>query len=589
MPNASGRAGWTALLIVWVAAATLVLGRGSVTAQELDPQDEGPTRIHGRVIGADGHPLADTVVSAVPHAGTKPGGWGRVDSRTDEDGHFQMAVPARRFQVAVRPPSARYEPAQFRVYKDRIVGARGVTKWELIDGVLKPLVTLLRTYVLDFEIIDDLTGQAIEDAVVLCKLHEDDVFDDGGPAWALYHALENGEFTFRQRVDTTMNRARIYVAAPGYASYQMAMNEQLQRGQPVVKEIALQPRPNVELTMLTPEGLPADDAVLQVMPRKEVRRLLRQSKLESLLNDGTRSDAAGEMRLPYPAFAEWVSYRITHASGYAHLSLADLLDAPADEALVRTPVQLAPYGAIRGRFVPKPGDNEFLEIYQLKSDRKSVDGRAVLVELDQQGRFGLDGRLGGWHSFVHRVRYRNAERAGSIAVASYGPFALVPGETLQLTLGNEGQPVVGRVVAPDDFDPSRSTITVSLTGGEWPGYPRPPAVMAQDPKVLKAWWDWYWESDTGKQLRAYYHLSGRAVAGPDGQFRFPMVRPGKYKLLVGSTPRDSRGRFRLRMELEVPPGSHPEPLDLGSLHVQGKGEISGQEAHPTDHDHRHRK
>lgn len=441
----------------------------------------------------------------------------------------------------------------------------------VVDDHQRPPSETRIPYDLRLDLVDAETGRPVRDAAILYK--DDETFWDSefpyetDAVWSAYLVLENGRLTFRGQTPATLGLAHILVLATGYEPRRLKLNETLERGRTLMKRVEMKPRLPVELTIIAPDGKSAAGATFQsISPTEFTHTFSSQARagLERLLNIPRTSDGHGLVQIRYPAFGDWAAYRVLHSSGYGDFKVKNLPAAAAGETSIRRRIELAPYATIQGKYVPQLVENEFLEVYRLQPDRMSIDGPAVVVELGDEGRFELGRRLAGWYSFVHRSRYTTLNGGGTSAVASYGPFQVTAGQTVRLTLGDAGRPVVGRLVLPAGFSFAGRLLEISVDSGEFPGRPQAPADVTDD-KALAAWWDAYWESDAGRRYREYMSRWGMTAAAADGRFRFPMLRPGKYSLHLVHTPQAPPRLTLSKTNFQVPDGYGAEPLDLGGI------------------------
>ncbi len=569
------------LLASAVLAALIPPVTGTITSKESDPKQEvsaKETVIDGLVIDAEKKPIVDAGISIRSYGGDKVNAIEPIYLRSDSEGRFRASVPSKRFCIHVGSPSEAYDDFS----SIGVLDGRPLAGWPEIenrstDDVLKPVVTLQRAYALEFDLIDATTGKPIPDAAILDKDDEAFWYGDGesdydrSARWHAYRVLRDGRTLFRKKTAEKMRASHILVLATGYEPARLKLDETLRRGETLVKRIEMRPLPSLELTIVAPDGKPAAGATFTTLEPKEFRRAFDYAcDRGPLLNIEETSDAQGIVRVAYPAFGDWAAYRILHPAGYADLRIKDLPEAVENETTVRVPIELTPYVTIRGQYVPEVAENEFLEIYRLKSNRLSVDGPAVLVELDGRRCFQLGPRLAGWHTFVHRIRYTDdAGRECTSAVGVRGPFWITAGQTVDLTLGSEGRAVTGRLVLPDDADPKKRLFKVSVESGRSPGYPRAPSGIT-DEEALKAWWDGYWQSDEGRRYRQYKNQHGTTVTDAAGRFRIPSLSPGKFTLRLVHRPQDSPRLTLSPTEFDVPPGYGSEPLDLGDLKLSAE-------------------
>ncbi len=615
------RMSWAAKLTVLTLAAAILPCTASITATEgetgptvpanetLPADDPDPsaveeassasneavaneTRVDGVVIDVDGEPIVDARVAALGYTGDKAHALEPIYLRTDKEGRFRANVPGRRFRLLVGAPSEEYDDAERIGVRDGYsFSVSSDVEDRSAGGVVRPIVTLRRSYDLRFDLRDAESDRPVPDAAILYK--EDEAYwvseyPYETATWSAYRVLEQGHPVFREKMRPTMHSAHVFVLADGYQPKRLKLHETLQRGKTLVKRVDLQPLPPVELTIVTPGGWPASDARFETVQPGRYRSLVNRGTPDGLGSLNTyhgkaapalgrlvdieqTADRRGVIRVPYPAFGQWAIYRIVHPTGYAELRVKDLPEPDVRGTPIQQTVELLRYTTIRGEFLPEVAANEHLEICRLQPNRMTVAAAHERIELDERRRFEFPQRLAGWHSIIHRIQYTDpvGRRLGE-AIGCYGPYRVGPGETADLTLGGQGRPVTGRVVVPEGVEPpggaeaAKWQFRIYVESSESPGRPRAPAGLT-DEKALETWWDAYWESDEGRRYRHYKGRYRMTISDDEGRFRLPMLPPGKYLLRATALPQNLRRRTHLRVEFEVPEGNRTDPLDLGDL------------------------
>lgn len=199
------------------------------------------------------------------------------------------------------------------------------------------------------------------------------------------------------------------------------------------------------------------------------------------------------------------------------------------------------------------------------------DGRC-----DSQGRFAFSKVPPGWFEVGYLIRTGNSTSTHT----SRTPVVVKSGETVKVTLGGEGRPVIGRFVPPAGYSG-----TVYFGEGirsldtERPEIPKP---QNYDQMTKRQQQEWYRQWRTTPEYQAWsdaiwHDLNRRQYAfriNPDGTFRIEDVIAGKYDLTVylerydpdQSPPQEDLGGYRGSVEVpEIPGGRSDEPLDLGDL------------------------
>ncbi len=451
-----------------------------------------------------------------------------------------------------------------------------------LDDASQTTAKLPNTYDMQFDVVDD-NGQPIDNVAILYKedeatWYEGETSDHAtGADWIPFRIVEEGKPTYQAATPAILGMAHVLIAAKGFEPVTLKLNEQPERGQHIVKHVQLKPARPVEFILMTNADLPAAGATLETLKAKELRAAIAQnggSQLNQFLNFNVISDARGSVRFPRPAFTNWTTYRIEHPAGYVDVRGKDLPVADTAKSSVRR-IQLTPYASINVSYRPQVKANESLEMYRLKANRKTVDGRAQLITLDQDGRLVVSKLLAGWYTFVHRVRFADNSTTAS---AMYVPFALKEGENRDLVLGADGRSVVGRFVLPNSDEVADRTLSVSVASGSWPGYPVPPQEL--DSAATLAWWNVYWETEKGRQFRDYNLRNFKTSLAKDGSFHFPSLPPGDYRLSLDVLQPAGTQAQLVQTKFEVPDDKQSEPIELGDMTVNVEPQKQQKAAQP---------
>ncbi|WP_425396568.1 M56 family metallopeptidase [Aeoliella sp.] len=440
-------------------------------------------------------------------------------------------------------------------------------------------------------LVDDTTGKPIQNAAVRFKEDETTWFGDGESSyedarWSTYSVIQDGKLKRVGELNAAIGLAHFQVFATGYEPVEFKGQALLERGQAVTKTLRMKSLPPVQLVVTTQDGKPAVGATLEALSPYEHRPnnhfSHRSGRFKHLVHVDTKSDRDGIIIFPRPAFGDAAKYRVIHGSGHVDFRIADVSKQATAQG---HPLRLIPRATIQGRLLPQVRDDEFLEVHRLKRDRNSTEG-AETVELAANGSFELPQRLAGWHTFVHRIRTQFGGNSGTDAVASYGPFYVKGGETLNLSLGDEGRSVIGKLsmASNDNFDFSGMRIWTRYEVDIPFSYPRAPRGLSDTEQ--QAWWDEYWKSDQARNNTEYYRRHITVPVSPDGSFHFPSLPPGKYELLLNEQYWEE-GRPRLKLinpELVVPDQDLGAVLDLQEVAVQPREEPQPHHLH-DDHTH----
>jgi len=282
-----------------------------------------------------------------------------------------------------------------------------------------------------------------------------------------------------------------------------------------------------------------------------------------------------------PPQAEKYLLVVLHNEGFAKVT---------DEELAMDPnIFIEPWGSVEGVVYVggKASTNERIAMdyyrrYEPNLPRVSFDYH---TKTDANGNFVMERVVPGKAKVVRYAKSGSARTARSHDEV----IEIVAGETVTVTLGGEGRPVVGRLVLPPDCNEpvnwSNTIVTLTL---KLPEPPRPEDFNEMIEPEKRAWNNSWRQSQEGKAYRKMEWEKVRSYVvkiDQDGSFRAEDVPAGAYKLqaTVGAPPGGAWwwGRSRvsagqpvfggtLTHEFEVPDmneGWSDEPLDLGALEV----------------------
>jgi len=247
-------------------------------------------------------------------------------------------------------------------------------------------------------------------------------------------------------------------------------------------------------------------------------------------------------------------------------------------------ITLEPWGRVEGvvRIGSRPGARERMSLYcdmpyEPNAPRFSCRYQGVT---DAEGMFVFERVIPG------RVRVgREIQLSGGGTAYSHAePVDVMPGETVTVTIGGTGRPVVGQLVVPADYpEPVDWAYASGSVALKMPELPLPENYDTMTQEEIKAWREAWKESEEGKafiktwQQRLKQRRHYAVVIEPDGSFRVDDVPAEMYQLRVSVYERP-KDRLSGREELigsinyyfevpEMPERRSDEPLDIGILEV----------------------
>jgi peroxiredoxin len=353
--------------------------------------------------------------------------------------------------------------------------------------------------------------------------------------------------------------------------------------------------------LLTPDGRPAAGRTVYLSRWRDLISI-QGPQLEARANDpagtpSTRTDTAGHF-----AFAPDIdayAVLVVDGAGFAQARVEDLKTNPE--------VRLQPYARLEGtlRIGAKPAGNESIRLAPAFSPYEYYPRPLPPYS------FSVEARTDGAGHFVFPlvppvdVKVFHSPKIGSggeglIAVTQITNVTLQPGQTVQVTLGGEGRPVVGRVVLKgydQPLDWRDQFCSMDLLEPEPPGQPSfDPSLKAyeaakraarstEERVAAQARLDRE-RDQIARQLQAFYSsgaarrywFSKRSYAlqfAQDGSFRIEDVPGGKYQLTIEARePGGGGGAHRpppityhsQRVQVPKSPGGRSDdPFDLGAI------------------------
>ena len=375
----------------------------------------------------------------------------------------------------------------------------------------------------------------------------------GTPSPWQSHTVERHEGgRYELRLDRAWDQLRVRVDAEGYMP---AVTQPVERAAgEVTADVELQPHPGFEGRVVTPDRQPVEGASVALATwTNEVN--VTEGRLEfsthgRKLGTIVKTKSDGSFVLPPDVDAGTVV--IVHDKGYAAASPDDVR---------RGAVELQSWGTVRGRLLlggkPTPGWTVAAgSIRPSGANYPYINVSGPRVTTDADGNFTIDKLAPG--KFSVQLWVPGKEPQSWVAVRGAEAWVDVgPGVATELTLGGEGRPVVGRVVArgrrPQEVDFSKVKLRLILEAPHI-GFPGDDAVWQAQHKFL-----------TGDHGKLYTH---DLRINDDGTFRIDRLPQGTYQL-IGPVRGQLLPNARLTVD-PMPGGKSDEPIDVGELEFSGQ-------------------
>lgn len=250
-----------------------------------------------------------------------------------------------------------------------------------------------------------------------------------------------------------------------------------------------------------------------------------------------------------------------------------------EDELADSPLTLSPWGRVEGVVRVNGAPSPFAEVdVDVRVAHSARQGDPVSYEYrdtaDERGRFSID-RLPPGEAAITRGVPISANGVG------FGPWQAIriePGETLELTVGGAGRPVVGRLAIPEGLalDPVRSGARLGLKP---PPGPEVPENLSPDER--RDWLRRWPETEAGRAYRAWQadRRSYPVILDADANFRADDVRPGTYLLDLRLIDLETDEPARVESApIEVPEADGDaahEALDVGEVVPTSKKTSAG--------------
>jgi protocatechuate 3,4-dioxygenase beta subunit len=503
-----------------------------------------PKTLRGRVLDSAGNP--------VPGATLTPGWWRQhqvLDVRltTNADGRFVW-------------PDAPSDEIQFTLSKS---GFRSQAELKTTAGDKDYLFSLRAPLQVSGTVVDAATGKALTKFMA--------VPGSGRAGSPVYYDRRNansstdGKYTV-EFTDSSPAHL-VLIEAEGYLPARSRTVKDTEPSQTIdfKLEKGVGPHGIVKL----PNGQPAADA--EVALYTAVNSLsIRNGQLDKRSGTGSaiiKTDASG--KFSFPPQAEPFGIMIFHDAGSAHLS--------QEQVKATAPITLQPWATIRGRVVvgAKPAPKASVALATLHN----LDQRQPQIHYyydqttDQDGQFTFSRVPPGEWRVDHVLHKSLGEGFFTDLTLNSIHSQLNPGQTVEVTIGGTGRPLVGRVVLPPDA--KRSERWKFNIGHMYSKLPEP--VLPENRKTMTQEQVLEWNQKRNQSnFRAFHNYP--LLLNDDGSFRVEDVVPGTYSLHVGLVdptggPNLSFGKYVAQVDHEftlpeIPGGRTDEPLDLGQLQLK---------------------
>ncbi len=485
--------------------------------------------IRAHVQDESGQPVADARVSLDGRPGEAAYDAYQFSANTDSQGNFTW-------------DSAPGEPMLFYIYHDGFEAKRGVKLAPNQDNT----VTMRPSRQLQGQVLDDTTGQAVTNFTVRSGAASPDNSDVYGVIRDHEFSVADGRFTMR--LDEESDNA-IFVTAGGYADQVKKMPD-AQNGI-VQMVVRLKPSAGLSGVVLAPDGSPAPGVNVAVS-RDTMRSYIQLTggHLRSYDSHGQIATTDAEGHFNIPSAPDDGTVVAAGEPGFARAPLAEVRSSGT--------ITLQPWGRIEGtlKIGGQPGVGKDL-LFNLSIPGISTDFNAYKTTTDDQGHFTMEKIPPGDGAIVRLIQ----NSPNSWTHSDSTPVTVKPGETTQVTLGDNGAVLVGRI----RFDnPPTNDVELSYGGSLSGAMPQMPNFNS--PAEAQA----YYKTPEYQALMRL-HKNYAIEMKPDGSFMVDDVAPGVYTLNVSARvngddswmqPPLARGSTTVTVPDSFSPAS---PIDIGEV------------------------
>lgn len=235
--------------------------------------------------------------------------------RTDSQGECDFGtMPLDHVTILVRGRAGEFSESSVHVFASDPGPRLSENRLVSLDSREDRLVvthTVRKGVDLQFEVLDAETGRPIHFAAIHWK-------DEAAKRWRNVALLDSGGQQNGTTLVPEMGRGTFRAARAGYAPVDFSLGKELVEGTTYRHQVKLEPRPKRTLTILTPDGRPADSAEVQWANEEH---LTNEEHLRS------EADARGVLEIRHPPHPKEATFVVTHPSGLRSMTYADI---PAD-------------------------------------------------------------------------------------------------------------------------------------------------------------------------------------------------------------------------------------------------------------------
>ena len=274
-----------------------------------------------KTVDSDGKPVPNTGVLFYDRNSQRAGQkqkFEMVNKRTDESGVADFGLIPNSFGCLQLSASNEELAGCYTLISTTITKCtqakppRANVQTEIKDGILTVTFTMTPHVDLKFNIVDDATNEIVFWSEMFYQ-------EPATNRWWQFALVDGSQMQHNFiPISPQITRETIRISALGYETKVFRLPNELDRSQPIRRDVRLKPMPDVELRVLLPDGTPAKKARLTFHYPNE---------LDCLQVHEQFTDAQGIMTTKFPPSADIGIFRLEHSDGTAELSMKELLDA----------------------------------------------------------------------------------------------------------------------------------------------------------------------------------------------------------------------------------------------------------------------
>lgn len=273
-----------------------------------------------RTIDSKGTPVPNTGVRFYDRNSQRAGQkqkFEMINKQTDESGVAEFGVMPNSFGCLQLSPSNQEFAQCYTLISATMTKCtqanppRANVQTEIKDGILTVTFTMTPHVDLEFNIVDDATNEIVYWSEIFYQ-------EPDTNHWWIFGLVDGSQ---RQHnfipISPQITRETMRISALGYETKVFRLPDELDRNQPIRRDVRLKPMPDVELKVLLPDGNPAEKAQL---------KFHYPNGVECLQIFEWKSNLQGIVTTKFPPHADIGSLRLEHPAGAAELSMQELLD-----------------------------------------------------------------------------------------------------------------------------------------------------------------------------------------------------------------------------------------------------------------------